>query len=235
MADYQQIYATHADRYDAMVSAEDADGNLPRALAAILPPRGRVVDIGCGTGRVTRAILGVTDAEVVGVEPWPAMIDVARMRTEPRHRSRVRFVEGTAEALPIEDAWADAAVAGWVFGHQVSWVADRWPETIGRFLSEMRRVTRPGGVRVVIETLGTGKGVGPEHARAPHDGLARYYAWLEREHGFVRQDLDTSYQFASPDDAVAHMGFFFGDRVVDAIRAHGWSRVPEWTGVWVAR
>jgi len=233
MTDYQRIYHDDAARYDAMVSAEDVDGNLPLALRAILPPRGRLVDIGCGTGRVGRAALAVTGLEVLGVEPAPAMLEVARRRAETEGlAARARYVAGAADALPVPDGWADAAIAGWVFGHQVSWAGDAWPATIGKFLDEMRRVTRPGGVRVVIETLGTAL---PEPGpRAPSEGLARYYTWLEREHGFARTAIDTSYGFASVDEAAARMGFFFGARVVDAVRAHGWARVPEWTGVWVA-
>lgn len=232
MTDYQHIYQTDAERYDAMVSAEDVDGNLPRALATILPSRGRLVDIGCGTGRVGRIALAITDLELVGVEPAAAMREVARARADTAgHSSRARFVDGSADALPIPDGWADAAIAGWVFGHQVSWAGEAWPLVIGKFLDEMRRVTRADGVRVVIETLGTGLGeAGP---RAPSPGLASYYAWLETEHGFVRHAIDTSYGFTSIDEAVERLGFFFGARIVDAIRWHGWTRVPEWTGVWV--
>jgi ubiquinone/menaquinone biosynthesis C-methylase UbiE len=238
MADYHTIYATDAARYDAMVAAEDADGNLPRALAAILPPAGRLVDIGCGTGRVTRAALSVTALEVLGVEPAAAMLDVARARQaalpEPT-RARATFVAGAADHLPVPDAWADAAVAGWVYGHEIAWSGPDWSRRIGVYLSEMRRVVRPGGTRVVIETLGTGLGPDTSDARAPNDGLAAYYAWLEREHGFTRHVIDTAYLFASVDEAVERMGFFFGERLVGAIRRHGWRRVPEHTGLWVAR
>jgi len=238
MADYQTIYATDAARYDAMVAAEDADGNLPRALAAILPSTGRLVDIGCGTGRVTRAALAVTGLEVLGVEPAAAMLDVARARqaalAEPA-RARASYVAGAADKLPVPDAWADAAVAGWVYGHEIAWSGPAWRDRVGAYLSEMRRVVRPGGTRVIIETLGTGLDPDATLARAPTEGLAAYYEWLEREHGFARHVIDTSYRFASVDEAVARMGFFFGERLVGAIRRHGWLRVPEHTGLWVAR
>lgn len=219
---YQDIYARDAERYDAMVSAEDADKNLPRVLASLLGSTTKVVDIGCGTGRVTRALLNVNAGlEIVGVEPWPAMLAVARRRSPT-----ARFVEGDAATLPVADGWADLAVAGWVYGHQCSWAAARWADTIGVFLAEQRRVVRDGGTLVVIETLGTGT----DQPTPPAPSVA-YYDWLDAQ-GFTRQVIDTSYAFASPEEAIAKMGFFFGERIVTRIQRHGWSRVPEWTALW---
>ncbi|MFO0748915.1 MAG: methyltransferase domain-containing protein [Myxococcota bacterium] len=223
---YQDVYASDADRYDAMVSAEDAEQNLPKTLARVLVGARRVIDIGCGTGRVTRAIIAATGAQVVGVEPAPAMLEVARRRSPG-----TTFLEGPADALPVADRSFDAAVAGWVFGHQVSWAGERWPDTIGKFLDEMRRVVRPGGTLVVIETLGTGRGEEPE---PPSPASGAYYDWLEARHGFTRHAIDTSYRYDSVDQAVAGMAFFFGSRLAERIRQHGWTRVPEWTGLWVA-
>lgn len=236
MADYHHIYANEAERYDAMVSAEDAAGHLPRALARVLPETGRVVDIGCGTGRVTRAILAARpQMTVVGIEPAEAMLAVARARSEAAGDGhRARFVVGSADALPVATGWADAAVAGWVYGHQVAW-SPEWATRIAAFLAEMRRVVRPGGTLAVCETLGTGLPDEPSVARPPTPGLAAYYAWLESEHGFVREEIDTSYEFPSVDDAVQGLGFFFGARLIDTIRARGWRRVPEWTGLWHRR
>jgi len=220
--DYQDVYANDAERYDAMVSCEDADGNLPRALAPLLESTTKVVDIGCGTGRVTRACEFVNDdSEIIGVEAWEPMLAVARRRSPGQ-----RFVQGDAGALPVATGWADLAIAGWVYGHQCSWAGARWPDTIGAFLAEQARVVRPGGRCVVIETLGTGK-VAPE----PPAPSAPYYAWLDAQ-GFTREVIDTSYVFATIDEAVMKLGFFFGARIVTAIRANGWTRVPEWTALW---
>ncbi len=79
-----------------------------------------------------------------------------------------------------------------------------------------------------METLTTGS-LTPA---PPTEGLAEYYAWLEGEWGFTRQSIRTDYQFTSVPEAVERTEFFFGDEMVEKIRANGWARLPEWTGVW---
>jgi len=79
-----------------------------------------------------------------------------------------------------------------------------------------------------METLTTG-GLRPA---PPTEGLAEYYAWLENAWGFARQAIRTDYEFASVEEAVARTEFFFGAELTEQIRANGWARLPEWTGVW---
>ena len=92
----------------------------------------------------------------------------------------------------------------------------------------MIRVSRPGGTLIILETFSTGSRV----PAPPTPQLAEYYAWLEEEWGFQRRIIQTDYQFASVEDAVGHTEFFFGPDLAARIRAEGWARVPEWTGVW---
>ena len=102
------------------------------ALAA-----GIVLDAGCGTVRVS-APLAERGAKVWGVDPSPAMLDVARERV-PRG---VGLKEGRAEALPFRDGWFDGAVC-WLTVHL-------WDRPRG--FAELARVVAPGG-RVVIATF----------------------------------------------------------------------------------
>ncbi|WP_395657358.1 class I SAM-dependent methyltransferase [Nocardioides sp.] len=77
------------------------------ALAAAPGPR--VLDLGAGTGKLTATLLalGVDVAEVVAVEPDPAML--AELR---RALPTVRALAGSAEAVPLPDGSVDAVVAG---------------------------------------------------------------------------------------------------------------------------
>src|SRR5262245_18125826 len=57
MPDHREIYDRHADAYDELVSAEDCDGKLLRALQASRPLNGtQALEVGVGTGRVTRIL-----------------------------------------------------------------------------------------------------------------------------------------------------------------------------------
>lgn len=95
-------------------------------------------------------------------------------------------------------------------------------------LAEMRRVLRPGGTAVILETLGTGR----ETPQPPTPALAELYAWLESEHEFTRQSLRTDYRFESLDEAEDIVRFFFGDELAAEVVANKWVKLPECTGLW---
>jgi ubiquinone/menaquinone biosynthesis C-methylase UbiE len=93
----------------------------------------RVVDVGCGTGRLEQALAG--RARVWGVDASPEMLAVARTKG-----SGATFKEGRAEALPFKDGWFERAVM-WLAVHLV----DR-----PRAFAELRRVLRRDGRAVVV-------------------------------------------------------------------------------------
>lgn len=76
--DYAEVYA---ERFRALAAdGEDVHGEA-RCVQRLLPPPARVLDAGCGTGRVA-VRLAELGYDVVGCDPDPAMVDVAR-RTRP--------------------------------------------------------------------------------------------------------------------------------------------------------
>lgn len=93
-----------------------------------------VVDVGAGTGKLTRALVA-TGAEVLAVEPVAAMRSVLE-----REVPSARVLEGTAEALPLADASSDVIVAAAAF---------HWFDG-PRALAEFHRVLRPGGGLALI-------------------------------------------------------------------------------------
>jgi SAM-dependent methyltransferase len=130
------FFARYAPRY--AVSAEHARGaDLTRLLEwlAVRPGR-RAVDVGTGTGHTALA-LAAAGAEVVGVDPTPAMLaEAQRLAAQKGLAARVRFVVGEAERLPVADGWADLATCRRAAHHF---------RDVGQALREIARVLRPGG------------------------------------------------------------------------------------------
>lgn len=112
------------------------------AVAWMLEPMAdgarRVADVGAGTGKLTRALVAAADAEVVAIDPDPAMLAALRDAVPG-----VPTFVGTAEALPLPDASVDAVVLG------QAW---HWVEPVAAS-AEIGRAVRPGGVLGLIWNL----------------------------------------------------------------------------------
>jgi len=100
-----------------------------------LPPRLLWLDVGCGTGALTQAILDCAEPlQVTGIDPSEGFVAVARERT--RH-PRASFRIGDAQKLPLAAAAVDIAVSGLV----LNFIPDP-----AKAVAEMRRVVQPGGM-----------------------------------------------------------------------------------------
>lgn len=223
MPDYQAIYQNQAAQYDLMVSREDYQGNLLPALSAVRILSGAdVVELGAGTGRLTRQIAPLARS-LVALDISPHMLSVLR-----ENLPSVTVAAADNRALPLADGAADMVIAGWSVAHSVGWYPDSWREETGKAIAEMRRLLRPGGMAIILETLGTGN----ETPAPPNDGLAAFYQTLENEYGFALTTLRTDYRFESPAEGQALLRFFFGDELADRIVAEQLTVLPECTGIW---
>jgi ubiquinone/menaquinone biosynthesis C-methylase UbiE len=210
-----------------MIAVEDVDGNLLKTLQALSPlANQRVLDLGSGTGRLP-LLLHDKVQSITALELQMAMLAEQAVQ-RARVGGRWPLLCADIRALPLPAACADLVLAGWAIGHMRAWFEADWKTHIGRAVSEMQRVAAPGGQVIIMETYSTGSLI----AQPPTPGLAEYYAWLEQDFGFTRQVIQTDYQYASVEEAAQCTGFFFGPELVAAIRANGWARLPEWTGVW---
>jgi SAM-dependent methyltransferase len=115
---------------------EDLD-QLLAAVGASLRPHQSVVDIGCGVGRLTRALAAQVE-DVVAIDVSGEMLQ--RAREHNAHLDNVRWVHGDGSTLTgIGDACADAVVSHVVFQH----IPD--PQITLGYIREIGRVLRPGG------------------------------------------------------------------------------------------
>jgi SAM-dependent methyltransferase len=130
-----------ADRWSSGAAYEGYIGRWSRLVAPVfldwleVSPDAAWLDVGCGTGMLTRAILEHADPRsVVGVDPSGGFLDHARTATTD---ARARFETGNADATGQPDASVDAVVAGLV----LNFVPD-----LSAALAEAQRVVRAGGI-----------------------------------------------------------------------------------------
>jgi len=120
--------------------AEDETAAREEYLGLLgLAPGHRVLDVGCGSGVVTRAIAQriAPDGRALGIDPSPALLAVAREHADAAGLGgSIELREGDCRALPFSDASFDAVIAATTLTH----VSDA-----ERAVDEMVRVTKPGG------------------------------------------------------------------------------------------
>jgi len=105
-------------------------------------PGDRVLDVGCGTGYLSRILgaLAGADGQVTGVDPAAAMIEYARRRAP----LNCTYVVGEGQSLDLPDESFDVVVSSLAVHH----IPD---EERGAAVREMFRVLRPGGRLLIAE------------------------------------------------------------------------------------
>jgi SAM-dependent methyltransferase len=132
-------------QFDALAPAweellgPEALAPLAASLDRLAGPPARVLDVGTGTGKAARLVAErFPDAEVLGVDLAPAMVEEAHRLLPPELAARVRFQVADASALPVPDGAFELVV-----------LLNMIP-----FFDELRRVTAPGGSLVVAHVSG---------------------------------------------------------------------------------
>jgi demethylmenaquinone methyltransferase/2-methoxy-6-polyprenyl-1,4-benzoquinol methylase len=125
------IFARVAGRYDLINRLLSAGRDQAwRASATRWLPRGRVIDLGSGTGAVAPLLQG---QEVIAVDPVLPMLQMSPIKWR---------VGGVGEALPFRDGSIDGVFSAYVLRNLTS---------VDRTLDEVHRVLRIGGVMAVVD------------------------------------------------------------------------------------
>lgn len=227
MSDQQRkIYQNDGDRYEALISREDFQGNIPRAIDEIIGVDGLdIFDLGAGTGRLT-LMLAPRAKSIRAFDASDEMLRVCRERLVKSGLSNWQVDVADHRQLPVEDGSADLVVSGWSVAYLAVWHPDSWRDELGKWLTEMKRVLNGAGTIILFESLGTGN-----ESPVQLDHLKDYYPWLD-EAGFQSKWIRTDYKFESIEEAEELSRFFFGDELGDKVLKNNWIVLPECTGVW---
>ncbi|GJJ12944.1 hypothetical protein Clacol_007191 [Clathrus columnatus] len=192
-------------------------------LLGYLKPDNYILDIGCGPGTITADFAAlVPNGKVLGMDYVPEVLEQGRKIAVERDLKNIEFMTGDIHALPFPDNTFDVVHTHQTLQHIHDPV---------KALSEMRRVTKPGGLVAARENdisthtfypelkeldeflpiyLRTAESVGGTPKAGRH-----LIAWA-RKAGFERKDIiatTSTWSFNTPQDR-AWWGELWADRIV---------------------
>jgi len=142
----------------------------------------RVLDIGCGDGRITAGIADlVLNGSVLGIDSSGEMVQFAKERFPPEIHKNLRFAEADARSLRFDEE----------FDLVVSFATLHWIWDHGPVLRGIERALKPGG-RIFLQFGGRGNAAAPLRIADEMTGEERWRPYFE---GF-----DFRYGFFGPEE-----------------------------------
>jgi ubiquinone/menaquinone biosynthesis C-methylase UbiE len=159
---------------------------------------------------------------VVGVEPHPDLLALARRRT--RALPSVTVHQGTAQALPLPEASVDVVHARWAYFFGPGCEPG---------LAELSRVVRRGGAALVVDNDPTRSTFGGWFRRGYPDvdptAVERFWS----THGWTRTPVDMGWRFSSRADLESVVRIEFDEATAEAVLAeHSGTEVDYAVNVW---
>jgi ubiquinone/menaquinone biosynthesis C-methylase UbiE len=119
---------------------------ITERLSEIIPRHEdvRVLDIGTGMASTAKFLLQHLSkrSKVWSLDPSEEILSKARAALTPENQKRIRFLQGSADALEFEDESFDIVVSVMVLHHI---------EQVGKSIAEMARVLRRGGRLIIVD------------------------------------------------------------------------------------
>lgn len=230
MPDHDEVYTSKAEKYELLISREDYLNKIPETLTNICTFKGAdIIDLGAGTGRLTCLFAPIAQS-MTAFDLSEHMLEVTTGKLRNVGLGNWKAVVADHRSLPVEDNCTDVAMAGWSICYIASSSIHGWQNNIREVVLEMKRVVRPGGCLIILETLGTGN-----ETPQPPDFLQGYYEILTSVFNFSHTSIQTDYKFESVEEAEELTRFFFGDELADRVARQKLTIVPECTGIWWLR
>ena len=225
---WQDLYSNHSNRYDKLVQAEDYQGHLLSALRELKSiENSTIVELGAGTGRITVQLFPYVK-HIYAFDLTPAMIHLANRKLKQFGSLNGSLAIADSRDVPISAESADIAVEGWSFIQIMTWHMESWQQEVGQAIQEMLRIVRPGGMIILIETLGTGK-VKPN----PPAQFQAAYRYFEREWQFSSKWIRTDYCFSTMEEVHQIVSPVFGEAMLEqTYKSKAGIILPECTGIW---
>jgi SAM-dependent methyltransferase len=180
-----------------------------------------VLDVGCGAGFHLPRLAERAD-RVIGVEPHPPLVSLARRRTAML--PNVQVLSGTAQRVPLPDACIDVAQARWAYFFGPGCEPG---------LRELGRLVRRGGAAFVVDVDPTRSTYGAWFREwlPRHDTVAVQRFWAT--HGWSRRQLDLEWTFESREDLEAVVRIELSPEVADrALAGHVGTTVDYAANLW---
>ena len=226
MVDHRWTYQNQGSLYHQLISCEDYQGNLLKAVENLISLDGLdVIDLGAGTGRIGGLLAGKVRS-LHGLDLSAHMLGVALEYLKSVSSSKPILTVSDMRWVPRPADTADLIIAGWSMCYLVVWDPENWEDNLHQAMQEAGRLLRIGGSLIIIETLGTG-------VREPViiEKLAEYFNYLDQE-GFQFSWVRTDYSFKDLAQGEELASFFFGDEMLANLEVGDRILLPECTGIW---
>jgi ubiquinone/menaquinone biosynthesis C-methylase UbiE len=222
----KEVYEKHADQYERLIRCEDYQNNILPVVERLCPLTDLdIVELGAGTGRLTR-LLAPRVRSIQAFDAAGPMLKLAEASLCDLGLSNWQLSVADHRFLPVSDGCADLVISGWSFCYLAVWGGLEWRHALETGLAEMKRILRPGGSIILFETMGTG-----HETPQPPRHLSGYYEWL-MDVGFHSTWIRTDYRFETLEEAGQISSFFFGKEMGQMVIEKKWLVLPECTGVW---
>jgi ubiquinone/menaquinone biosynthesis C-methylase UbiE len=209
------LYRDYPEIYDEFASFP-YDPPMIEVIHAMFDLSGKeIVDIGSGSGLSTFPLAKYAK-RVIGVEPEKAMRELAEKKALELGIRNTKFIEGRAEAIPLDGKSVDVVTAFTATLHPPK-------RMVPLFVAEASRITKYGGLVLAID-IAPGW-YGGELAEIIGDEDADTESWVKHgafvdDAGFSYKDIDQSQDYGSLEKIIGTYGFIFGRKAIDHLRTH---------------